>query len=67
MYFCPKCSYLFDISKSSKVDKSDDTRIQIAKLSDAFKKLEEDEDLTKYKALFSKDEMAKNKKYLKLK
>ncbi len=67
MYFCPKCSYLFDISKSSKVSKSDDTRIQISKLTDAFKKLEENEDLGKYKAGFSKDEMAKNKKYQKLK
>ena len=67
MYFCPKCSYLFDISKSSKVSKNNDVRTQIAKLPDAFKKLEENEDLTKYKALFSKDEMFKNKKYQKLK
>ena len=67
MYFCPKCSYLFDISKSSKVSKSDDTRLELSKLTDAFKKLEENEDLTKFKATFSKDDMAKNKKYQKLK
>lgn len=69
MYFCPNCSYLFDIAKSSKVSKDveADTRTIIKKLTDAFKKLEENEDLTKYKAEFSKDEMAKNKKYQKLK
>jgi len=66
MYFCPNCSYLFDISKSSKISKEADERILIKKLSDAFIKLEEKEDLTKYKADFSKDEMAKNKKYQKL-
>ena len=69
MYFCPNCSYLFDISKSSKISKDTDvdTRTLIKKLTDAFKKLEEDDDLTKYKAEFLKDEMAKNKKYQKLK
>ena len=67
MYFCPNCSYLFDIAKSSKVSKEIDTRVEIKKIQDAFKKLEDNEDLTKYKADFSKDEMAKNKKYQKLK
>lgn len=66
MYFCPKCSYLFDISKSSQVSKNDDTRIQISKLADAFKICDDNGDLSKYKAAFSKDEMAKNKKYQKL-
>lgn len=66
MYFCPNCSYLFDISKSSKISKEADERILIKKLLDAFIKLEDKEDFTKYKADFSKDEMAKNKKYQKL-
>jgi hypothetical protein len=66
MYFCPNCSYLFDISKSSKISKEIDERILIKKLPDAFKKFEENEDLSKYKADFPKDEMAKNKKYQKL-
>lgn len=66
MYFCPNCSYLFDISKSSKVSKNDDIRILINKITDVFKKLEDKEDLTKYKASFSKDEMTKNKRYQKL-
>jgi hypothetical protein len=69
MYFCPNCSYLFDIAKSSKVskDKEQDNRTIIAKLADAFKKLEQNEDLSKYRADFPKDEMSKNKKYQKLK
>jgi hypothetical protein len=69
MYFCPNCSYLFDIAKSSKISKDVDvdTRTPIKKLADAFKMLDENQDLTKYKAEFSKDEMAKNKKYQKLK
>ena len=67
MYFCPNCSYLFDIAKSSKVTKETDIRSSINKIQDAFKKLEDKEDLTKFKAEFSKDEMAKNKKYQKLK
>lgn len=69
MYFCPNCSYMFDIAKSSKVSKENisDERIIINKLVDAFEKLEKNEDLSKYRAAFSKDEMAKNKKYQKLK
>jgi hypothetical protein len=67
MYFCPNCSYLFDIAKSSKVSKEIDSRAIIKKIPDAFKKLEDNEDLSKYKAEFLKEEMAKNKKYQKLK
>lgn len=67
MYFCPNCSYLFDISKSSKISKETDDRVIINKLPEAFKKIEDNEDLVKYKAGFSKDEMGKNKKYQKLK
>jgi len=55
MYFCPNCSYLFDISKSSKISKETDERTSIKKLTEAFIKLEEKENLTKYKADFSKD------------
>lgn len=66
MYFCPNCSYIFDIQKSSKIT-NEDNRIVINKIVDAFKKLDDNEDLTKYRAEFSKEEMAKNKKYQKLK
>ena len=64
MFFCTNCSYLFDISKSLKTQVKDD-RIIINKISDAFIKLEENKDLTKYKASFLKEDMTKNKKYQK--
>jgi uncharacterized Zn finger protein (UPF0148 family) len=67
MYFCPNCSYSFDINKSSKVSKEVDTRKPIKKVADVLNKLENNEDLSKYKAEFSKEELAKNKKYQKLK
>ncbi len=66
MYFCPQCSYLFDISKSSQVAKTADVRTQLDKVQDLLKKIEEGVDLSEYKAGFSSDELAKNKKYQKL-
>jgi len=66
MYFCPSCSYSFDIVKSSQSSSKKDTRISIEKISEAFKKFEADEDLSKYVALFSREETNKNKKYQKL-
>lgn len=65
MYFCPNCSYIFDIQKSSNNVKIDD-RIIINKLSEAFKLLDDKKNLTKYKAIFSKDELNKNKRYQKM-
>ena len=67
MYFCPNCSYLFDISKSSNTIKLDDNRIKINKIQDAITLLEEGKNLSGYKALFTKEETNKNKKYQKLK
>jgi hypothetical protein len=64
MFFCPNCSYLFDISKSLKTQVTDD-RILINKVNDAFIKLDENVDMTKYKATFLKEDMTKNKKYQK--
>ena len=64
MFFCPNCSYLFDISKSLKTQVTDD-RIIINKINDAFIKLDENVDMTKYKATFLKEDMTKNKKYQK--
>lgn len=66
MYFCPECSYLFDVAKSSKISSDTDSRISVNKIQDAFKILGDDENLSKYKAEFSKEEMARNKKYQKL-
>jgi hypothetical protein len=71
MHFCPNCSYLFDISKSSIVKDTEtsstqDSDTKSLTLNDVFKKLEEKEDLTKYTIAFTKDELIKNKKYQKL-
>lgn len=68
MYFCPNCSYLFDIAKTSviaDVNNSDNRKI-ISKIADAFKLLDKEEDMTNYKAIFSIDELNKNKRYQKL-
>ena len=65
MYFCPSCSYSFDIVKSSNVS-SKDSRIEIVKMTEAIKIYENNEDMSKYIAIFSRDETSKNKKYQKL-
>ena len=67
MYFCPNCSYLFDIGKSSTISNIDNRKL-IPKVADLFKLLNNDDkiDLSVYKAEFSKEELSKNKKYQKL-
>jgi hypothetical protein len=65
MYFCPSCSYSFDIVKSSQTSQKD-VRISIEKLAEAFKIFENNDDMSKYVALFSREETNKNKKYQKL-
>jgi hypothetical protein len=65
MYFCDKCSYKFDISKSSSI-KVNDPRTIINKIPDVLKLLEDKADLSNYKASFNKEEMTKNKKFQKL-
>ena len=66
MYFCPNCSYSFDITKSSKTSKESDDRKTISKAIDVFKKIDLKEELSMYKASFNKDELLKNKRYQKL-
>lgn len=62
MYFCPKCSYSFDISKSLDIDE----KKSIKKVNDAFKIYEEEKTLNNYKAEFKIEELEKNSKYKKL-
>ncbi len=64
MYFCPKCSYSFDIKKSSGVSSSDDKKNELVKISEAIKYIKKD--LSNYKPTFSKEELYKNNKYKKL-
>lgn len=66
MYFCPSCSYSFDIVKSSQVDDTKDTRMKVDKMADAFKLFESEKDLSKYVATFKREETSKNKRYQKL-
>jgi hypothetical protein len=67
MYFCPKCSYLFDISNLSSTINLDDTSILVDKIQEAFILFDKNQNLSKYKATFTKEEVNKNKKYQKLK
>jgi hypothetical protein len=60
MYFCPNCLNNLDIGKSS--TKTEDKRTVI-KIADIFKLLQDNEDLSKYKAGFDKSDLTKNKKY----
>ena len=64
MYFCPNCSYSFDIVKSSN-SITKDIRIEITKMAEAHKIYEGNNDMSKYIATFSRDETSKNKKYQK--
>jgi hypothetical protein len=68
MYFCPNCSYSFDISKKTNQNENSDIdeRKIINKAHDIIKLYEMKEDLSLYKAEFTKDELNKNKKYQKL-
>ena len=46
MYFCPKCSYLFDISKLTSIS-LDDNRIIIDKISEALVLFEKNQNLSR--------------------
>jgi len=63
MYFCPNCSYSFDIVKSSQVSNVKDTRKELNKMADALKVFENNDNMSLYVAKFKRDETSKNKKY----
>lgn len=65
MYFCPKCNYSFDISKSGAEDNID-TRKKIDNIESALKRLEAGKNLNDYKADFSLEDLEKNTNYNKL-
>jgi hypothetical protein len=64
MYFCPDCSYCFDITKSSSTSKNENR--QFINVNEIFQKIEAKEDLSLYKSDFQIKDMIKNKKYQKL-
>jgi hypothetical protein len=67
MYFCPNCSYILDINKSTNITISDQQKSIISKPNDIFKLLETNVNFLDFKADFTKDELIKNKKFQKLK
>lgn len=64
MYFCPKCHFSFDIGKSSNI--LIDEKNIIKKTADIFKKIENNEDLSKFKTDIKLDEIIKNARYKKI-
>ncbi len=64
MYFCPKCHFSFDIGKSSNV--SIDEKNVLKKAAEVFKKLENNEDFSRYTTDLKIEEITKNIKYKKL-
>ena len=66
MYFCPKCHFTFDIGKTSNNIEEISDKINITKISDALKRLENKEDFSKLKAEFKIEDLIKNSKYKKL-
>lgn len=64
MYFCPYCSYILDIAKSSITQKSD--KININKIPELFKILENNDNLNNYKINIPIEELESNKKFSKL-
>jgi hypothetical protein len=62
MYFCPKCNYSFDITKSS----GEDLRKELLTPEDVIKRIRADKDLTNYFVKFDRNELIKNKKFKKL-
>jgi hypothetical protein len=65
MYFCPKCNYSFDISKSFGSETSNEKNI-LKKVNDSIKIYESNESFKNYKADFKFEELEKNSKYKKL-
>jgi len=63
MYFCPKCNYSFDITKSSSTI---DDRKPLDDPVDALKRLKANKNLLNYKATFTKEQLNEHKVYKKL-
>lgn len=61
MYFCSKCNYSFDVSKSQETEE----KTIIKKVSDSLKLFEEGKIFSKYKADFKQEELEKNSKFKK--
>jgi hypothetical protein len=63
MYFCPKCNYSFDISKSTKTT---DDRKKLDDPIDVLKRFKAKKNLSNYQATFPKEQLTEHKIYRKL-
>ena len=61
MDYCPNCEYLLDISKVINSD-----ILIIDDITKLFELIDNKDDLTTYKLILSKEDLLKNKKFLKL-
>ena len=66
MYFCPKCSYTFDITKKDSNIEIEDNLEDISSVNELLKLVKNNANLKKYKATFDKKVLNSNKRYLKL-
>ena len=64
MYFCPNCSYILDIGKTSKL--INEEIVVIKKVNDLFALIDAKKDLTNYKLEIQKEEILNSKKYAKI-
>uniref|UniRef100_A0A6C0DBG7 Uncharacterized protein n=1 Tax=viral metagenome TaxID=1070528 RepID=A0A6C0DBG7_9ZZZZ len=65
MYFCPKCNYSFDISKSFGSD-STENKVALKKPNEAMKLFESNDSFNNFKAEFKFEELECNSKFKKL-
>lgn len=66
MYFCPNCSYSFDINKSSTSTFDTNEKKIVKKIPDLFKLIDADADIENLKFEFTREELSANKQYKKL-
>lgn len=66
MYFCPKCNYSFDVSKSSSLDDENDMKKKLDNVESAIKRLELNKDMTDYIPTFTIEQLEENAEYAKL-
>ena len=66
MYFCPKCSYTFDITKKDSNITVESNLKEISSVNELLKLIKTESNLKEYKVTFDKKELNSNKRYLKL-
>jgi len=65
MYFCPKCSYSFDVTKS--ITDNDEDKEEISSINMLIKKVNKNESLNNIKLVLTKQNIINDEKFKKLK